>query len=211
MNLYFCTNCNKKVMLGDAFCSNCGMELEWPKEKRMRRRKSVKLPIDPDNLCRLIGIGSTNHFSVLRRLVVFLFTPPLIWFIFGYREKKINQWLQSLETEPIDLSVFRKHVNSYRRWCIFYIIIAAFEAFAIFLTSFTITGPLAVMMLLMVRVLPSLLVYVYYWKLAKVILADSEGKKTYIYEFEKDTEQHLSQTDDDGADDDDDDDEDDDA
>ena len=185
-----CLSCGNRVKPSDCFCAKCGMKISKLKKKGVRRRKSIKLPIDPDKLKRLTGIGLSSVESIFRGLVLVIFLSPLLLTVFEYRKKKIYEWLQNLETESLDMSVFLKHVRSYRRWCVGYAIAIIVDFSLCFISALMPDSLVSILTVISGMPVAALCLVVlgYFIRLAGVILNESESNKMYIYEFAKETE-----------------------
>ena len=128
MPIYKCNNCDNKVKYGARFCSECGSKISWPKEKKteaktIHKKKKVKLPINPDNLYKIVS--RNGFFSKPYNILILFFSAAgiILSLVMSNRQKKILQWLDSLQTGECDMNIFSKNVMSIRRCGIWAIIL----------------------------------------------------------------------------------------
>ncbi len=208
--IYQCGNCDNEVKFGAKFCDECGTKLEWPKEKvakvkvtktnkkkQTKKAESIELPINPDNLYKLIAPENSLIRNPVYNIVLFFFTfgGPILSMIMSSRQKKIHKWFNSLETEECDLSVFRKHVKSFRNCAIWAIILGAGFIVVNVLglaivglnSNFYISSPILGGI--------GIAIGVYVIKLSDRIIAETESDELYTYKFHEESEEipeHIS-------------------
>lgn len=206
--IYKCGDCGNEVKCGAKYCDECGAKLEWPKrekiakvkivnngEKKKQKAESVKLPINPDILYKLIAPEGSAMGDKLYNIILLFFTfgGPILSIMMSRKQKKIYEWLNSLETEESDLTVFRKYIKSFRNYGIWaialgvgFIVVNVFGLAAVGLNSnFYISSPIFGGI--------GIFIGFYIKQLAEKILAETEGNRLYAYSFQKESEEDVSE------------------
>ena len=204
-NIYKCGNCDNEVKYGAKFCDECGTKLEWPKEKirtvkktkKPKKATGVRLPINPDNLYRLIEPEGSFIRNPIYNIVLFFFAigGPILSIIMSNRQKKIHQWFNSLETEDGDLSVFQKYVNSMKN-CGIWAIVLNIAWVLMNVIGLLILGPVEYLYIsapLTGGV--GIAIGVYVVQLANKIIAETESNELYLYKFQEEPEEKTESSD----------------
>lgn len=199
MGPYKCGNCDGSIEYGANYCSGCGAKIIWPKEKKTKvetkkKRKSVKLPINPDHLKKIISLdGYVNTYAIL----MFLFGNFILGAVVSHRLAKIREWFNSLQTDECNTEPFRRHMDSIRRCGIWAI---ALNTIAILLHITLIANPEAAMsgyritdQNIVANTIISLIYIlcesigvctgIYVCRHSNVLLDELDLKKEYTYEF----------------------------
>lgn len=202
MPTYKCGNCDNDIEYGTKYCPECGTKISWPKEKKaksVRKREKVKLPINPDNLYKVVP---KNFFSKPYDVLLLLFSAGgiILSLVVSSRQKKILKWLSSLQTEECDLNVFKKNVMSIRRCGIWAIVLGIFaillNLLAVFYPEIRLSGYQINEQSIAISILTSL-GYIacacvglgtgcYIQKRTTILLKELELDNEYVYEFEDD-------------------------
>ena len=222
MPIYKCGNCDNEIEFGTKYCPECGTKISWPKEKKakakpIRKRKKVNLPINPDNLYKVVS--RNGFFSKPYDILILFFSAAgiILSLVMSNRQKKILRWIDSLQTEEIDLDIFRKNVASIRRcgiWAIVLGIITVLINIGLLadpklrlsgyqITDQAITTSILISLGYIICASIGIATGAYVCKRTTILLNELEGDEEYTYEFNEEPEPDDEESDDDLTEDDD--------
>ena len=193
MEKYECGNCGEKVKLGTNYCNNCGYELVWESKKARKPMRTIRLPINPENLSKIVDIETFSSFKPYKIAFLFSFFGPLLCIIIGVQESKIRKWFYAIRTKNTELSIFEKYVKKIKAcgiWSVFLnaiFIIINVILFTININEITAGNPPKYNVWLSSPLTSGagIAVGVYVIEKANNILKDISSKTKYLYEFEE--------------------------